>query len=303
MQQLSVLIPVYCDNCLEQVKKLRLQCLALEKNGLLWEIVVADDGTPEGFDNGLDNVALLSGCRILRRGLNYGRSSTRNYLAHEARYPWLLYQDSGVMPSDRLIAKYLKYMGRADVVCGTVAVAPEAADEHSLRFRYEEHFNRNMTSEVRNRQPYQSFRTTNFLVRREVMLANPLSEEFSGYGYEDVLFGKRLKENKIPLLHIDNPVCYTRLESNYEYLSKISSALDTLAAHANELEGYSGILGVVLKFRHRHISWLLDLAYCILDRRLVSNLRGSNPKILWFNVWRLCRLNSVLKVKFPQKHR
>jgi hypothetical protein len=46
------------------------------------------------------------------------------------------------------------------------------------------------------------------------MLNIPFDERIRNYGYEDVLLGKRLKENKIDILHIDNPLILDNYESN-----------------------------------------------------------------------------------------
>ena len=61
----------------------------------------------------------------------------------------------------------------------------------------------------RQKQRYQEFRSTNFMIRRDVFLQNPFDERFTKSGYEDVLFGKHLKHSNAAILHIDNPVTMT----------------------------------------------------------------------------------------------
>ena len=205
--------------------------------GLLPEIVIGDDGStnPETIARNLRSCE-LEGCRYFRSDQNIGRSAIRNKLAMEARFEWLLYLDSGIEPlSDRFIEQYIM-ADKEPVVAGGVAVKSKPTDETSLRYRYEKAAARRMTASKRSQHPHKSFRTCNFLIRRSVIMAHPLPEDFQSYGYEDVLFGKIMAENHINIHHIDNPIVYNKYEENPIYINKVETSLATLMDHKDTNE-------------------------------------------------------------------
>lgn len=119
MQGLSILIPVYCDSCVEQVKQLYRQCRGLQ---MPWEIVVADDGSLASSASVNDAVAGIDHCRLIKYPENIGRAAIRNFLAHQACFDTLIYIDAGMMPSARFIAVYVEHIGKAEVVVGSLKV-------------------------------------------------------------------------------------------------------------------------------------------------------------------------------------
>lgn len=285
--ELSILIPAYKDNVVKQVGSLQRQCKTLEGNGLAWEIVVADDGSPRAFFEVNSSVAEMEGCRLLRRKENCGRSSTRNLLAREARYELLLYQDAGTLPGEGLVERFLKNAGNADVVCGSFTVSEAAALNGNLRCRYELRGQRRLTAARRNEHPYRCFHVNNFMVRRKVMLDNPFDETMSGYGYEDVLLGKELEKSGVKVLHIDNPVAYPSFEDNAAFLDKTASAIDTLYIYRDVLQGYSGMLDVVQKLLRHRLLWLPCRMMRRFSRRIELNLKSHNPSLLLFDLYRI----------------
>ena len=108
--------------------------------------------------------------------------------------------------SNRFLAAYLD----ADcdtVIDGGIAVCPFVDHlKGNLRYRYETAEAPRHTAEERQKTPYQHIHTANLLVRRDIMREHPFDERFRHYGYEDVFFGKVLRQHKIPILHIDNPL-------------------------------------------------------------------------------------------------
>ncbi len=81
------------------------------------------------------------------------------------------------------------------------------------------------------------------------MLRYPLDERFHQYGYEDVLWGKTLKENNITILHIDNALGYQNFIGNWAFIRKTEESLHTLYQFRKELEGYSKIITYAKKNR------------------------------------------------------
>ena len=245
IHELSILIPTRNDVCLPQVKA--LQRLASQVEGLRYEILVADDAS-DNQDVLRQNAQIndLENCSLLLRPENTGRAANRNHLAQQAQFEWLLFLDCNVkIPNERFLLNYLE-AGQADVVNGGIfAEDDKAMSRHNLRYQYEKKIEPEHVAEQRRNKPYQSFRTSNYMIRREIMLKHPLDESVPGYGYEDVLFGKTLCENGIPIDHIDNPVVMTHFESNENYVAKVEEAMRTLHTLRKDLSGYSPLLNVV----------------------------------------------------------
>ncbi len=286
MDGLSILIPVYRDNCLKQVESLVAQCRKMAERGLKWEILVADDGSP--VDESLINspIGRMENCTFIKRNRNYGRSSTRNFLVQLAHYDTLLFQDSGLQPSEHLVETYINYAGKAQVVCGSVEVAAEAMSRSSLRAIYEAAYSRHATPKKLNRHPHQSFRSCNFMASRHMMLQHPFSEDIKKYGYEDVLFGKRLKESGVGVLHIDNPVRYVNMESNSQYMRKVDEAMATLYENRDEVMGYSRLLSLVERLKRLRMLGVVNVLGKLTVNAIRKQLEGKRPSLLLFNVYR-----------------
>lgn len=283
--ELSILVPIYKDNVVKQVGLLRDQCKAIE--GLVWEIVVSDDGSPQALFEANAPVADMEGCRLLRLAKNGGRAANRNFLARNARYGWLLFQDAETEPGENLVRKFIENMGKADVVCGSFTVPRKAAVDGNLRCRYELRGQRRLTATRRNRHPYQCFHINNFMARRTVIIEHPFYEAMTGYGYEDVVFGKELEKAGVKVFHIDNPVAYSSFEDNSSYLEKVAESVNTLYIYRNALQGYSGLLDVVQKLGRHSLLWLPCRLMRRFSKRIEANLKGRNPSLLLFDLYRI----------------
>lgn len=299
MKGLSVLIPLYKDYCVEQVTALQRQCEGIA--GLAWEIVVAYDGARDSFADANAPINCMDGCRLIVRGKNCGRSATRNFLAHEARYDTLIYIDSGLKPNPHFVEKYVENMGRASVVCGNIEVDRDSIDTSNLRCKNELRAQYRFTADRHATDPYKNFHSGNFMAERGVMTDNPFREDITTYGYEDTLFGKRLAERRVSILHIDNPVLFVRFESNARFLEKTKEGIATLFAYRDELVGYSPLLRLACTINKWHLSWLLLAAYRCLGRAMETNLRGRHPSLAVFSFYRSCLLTCLL-CRPPRRH-
>lgn len=100
---LSILIPTYNHICTELVESLQAQASSLPN--LEYEILVADDGSTDEYtieENRIINQ--LDNCRYIERETNVGRAAIRNFLAQQAKHPWLLFIDSNM---DVILSEYL----------------------------------------------------------------------------------------------------------------------------------------------------------------------------------------------------
>ena len=222
---LSILIPTYNNVCLELVKSLQAQASLLSSSSetrssspesfsrFEYEILVADDGsTDKGTVEENRIINTLPHCRYIEREKNVGRAAIRNFLAQEAKYPWLLFIDSNMnVISQQYLANYQKEKEN-DVIYGGYQIKRDAETrerlKYNLRYIFESAGTQNGNHLQRQANPYADFHTSNFIVKRNIILRYPFDERFIHYGYEDVLWGKNLKDNHISILHVDNPLGY-----------------------------------------------------------------------------------------------
>lgn len=284
---ISILIPIYNSVCVKQVKELSAQAQQLNVD---YEIIVADDDSPLK-DVVRDNEAIndMPNCQYIVKPTNTGSAATRNFLAERSRYPWLLFIDCDVEISNpSFLRTYLLYIDNDyDVINGGIAVADIPQMGSNLRYIYEKTAEADHTAAKRQKQRYQEFRSTNFMIRRDVFLQNPFDERFTKSGYEDVLFGKHLKHSNAAILHIDNPVTMTEFETNPDYVLKTERNLRTLYQFRSDLRGYSRLLTLVSGIHISAILWLMRLWHRMFGAIERRNLCGSRPYLLVFKLYRL----------------
>ena len=282
--ELSILIPNYNGDCRRQVKELCHQAEAVD--GLDFEIIVADDGSDDVEAVRLcRGIADLPHCRFIERSENSGRAVIRNFLCHEARYEWLLFMDCDMtIVNERFLRNYLE-CDNGDVVYGGYVVGD--GDPSCLRYVYEKDCEQRHTAEERRKRPYQHFHTCNFLVRRSVMTAHPFDERFREYGYEDVLFGKHLRQAGISIAHIDNPAGFCTFEDNAVFVGKTEEGLRTLYKFRNELRGYSQMITITDNIHLGIVKSVIRLWHTLFGRLERYSLCNCRPSILVFKIYKL----------------
>ena len=289
-KELSILIPTYNCTCNDLVHSLH-HIMELEEKkdyGLKYEIIVADDGSSDKstIEKNSD-IKELSNVNYIIREENVGRACIRNFLAQQAQYNWLLFLDGDIMVErTRFIEKYLNTDFRV-TVGGLQVYDHNRAYTNNLRYKYEKKYQSRYGAAEREKNPYKNFRTTNFLIKRDVIIQHPFDENIKNYGYEDVLFGKRLQESGIPIHHINNPAILTEFEDNNVFIDKIEESLHTLHEFRRELKGYS----TLLKYE-----WLKPLAlplYYIIGKPIRYNLSGNNPRLFLFNLYKLLYYSKI----------
>ncbi len=228
-------------------------------------------------------------CRHVVNTENVGRAAVRNRLIDEARCPWLLFQDAGLQtPDDAFLTTYVQFLEKhpdAQVVCGGVFSGRPSFG--SLRYRYEHATAASHSVEARNRHPYAALNLCNMLLRRSVVQRVRLDERFRGYGYEDVMFGRQLRLQGIPIDHIHNPVLHEISESNEAYLQKTEQAMRTLRQFADELQDDVRLLQYVRQLRLLHLLPLVRLFHRLFGNAVRRQLAGGNPQWRLFNPYKL----------------
>lgn len=284
-QELSILIPIYNGICYDQVQALCRQADAID--GLRYEILVADDGSSREDCLAANRpIGELACCRFIERGFNSGRAVIRNFLAHEARYEWLLFLDGDMtITQPQLLLRYFAPPATTDVVYGGYTVG--TGSPCNLRYRYEKAAEARHTAQQRQKQPYRDFHTSNFLIRRSVMLQHPFDERFRHYGYEDVLLGKQLRQAGIAVLHIDNPVGFNTFETNLQFVEKTEEGLRTLHEFRHDLRGYNGLLTLVGGIHLSATRALIRFCHRLLGPLTRRLLCSNHPSLTLFKLYKL----------------
>lgn len=283
---LSILIPTRNDRCAELVGQLKRQADTIE--GLDYEIIVADDGsTDTGVIAANKAVDSLDNCRYIIKGENIGRAAIRNYLARQAQKKWLLFVDADMsIISNNFLQKYLAAKSDFEVFYGGYKVMGKKTG--NLRYTYEKRSERKHSWRKRRLHPYLDFHTSNFMTSRKVMLEHPLNERFRGYGYEDVAFGKALREAGIGIWHLNNPVGFGKFETNSDFIAKTEESLRTLKTYRDELRDYSRIIKITDKLRNYHLLCIVCALFERYHNKWRKRLCAEKHAPLWlFNIYKL----------------
>ncbi|MDE7377435.1 MAG: glycosyltransferase [Paraprevotella sp.] len=294
--RLSVLIPTYNFDCTPLAEVLSRQA---GRTDIPVEILIADDGsTREDIRRSIGLCDGLPHVRLVRPACNIGRSAIRNLLFRESAGTHLLFLDSDGVPSDgAFLSRYIEALREHPhgVVCGGI-LHPDRLPSPavSLRWRYEKAAERRFTQAWKASHPYDCFRSFNFLIDRESFARILFDESIRHYGFEDVLFGRRLQECGIPVYHTENPLTNTDIEPNETYLRKNEEALRTLADHYGKLHQSVRIAQAWEKLRRLRL--LLPFRFCfrLLRPCLRRHLCGSRPSVFLLNVYKLGYLDSCI---------
>ena len=289
---ISVCIPIYDYYVYPLVRRLTTQ---IEHLGVAdqVEIVCIDDHSSGYYVT--QNQGICEIATFLRLGENIGRSRIRNLFLNHTHGDWLLFLDNDSLVPENFLKTYLRHTsGKADVVVGGRIYDNRGNDtEHRLRYTYGT-LVESQPAKVRAKNPYRSFMTNNFMVRRSVLEKIKFDPRLTKYGHEDTLFGYRLEQARIPILHIDNAVTNGYVETNLEFLNKTVEGIGNLVkiydfmwedqrfCHSVRL------LRAYAKVRRWGVVWAVKIIFKILksplERQFVS---GKALSLKQFNFYKL----------------
>ena len=297
---LSILIPVYNFNVVPLVNELHKQAT---RESFPFEIILLDDCSSDLLRGQNKDLGNLPGVRFLELDCNIGRARIRNRLAEMAVYGTLLFMDcDSEIPTEKYIQNYLPYCDRDIVVCGGRIYKTEAPEEQEFMLRWLYGLRREQqTAITRNRNPYRSFMTNNFLIPKSTLMQIQFDESIIQYGHEDTLFGLELKKRRIPVTHIQNPLNHIGLEISWEFLRKTSEGIQNLVMLLQQgkilrddipdirvLKAYEfmkklRLVGIYRKF------------YNFISNSVMRNLLGPNPSIFAFDLYKLSLFANLVR--------
>jgi len=264
---LSVCIPVYNSD-------VKVLALAISKqiaiNNFPVEIIVLDDASsPEIELINRDSLVEITNTRYFSLLENIGRSAIRNRFIDLAYGDFVLFidGDSHVI-SEGFIGNYLQtiQLNSGDLIFGGSVYQNESPSRDKyLRWKYS--ICRESKSVTDRANSHHGFKTNNFCIKKAVLKEYPFDERIKGYGHEDTLFGFVLLQNNIKILHIENPVLNSCLDSNAIFLEKTKQSIQNLWFIHEEIQPNIDFIN--------HVR-LLKTYYNVKKRRAIPLLRFVN---------------------------
>jgi|TARA_B110000208_G_scaffold162438_1_gene198724 hypothetical protein len=295
---LSILIPTYNYNVEALVAELHAQTTACN---IEFEIICYDDGSKN-----LELIAANESINSLKNtnykvlGSNIGRSSIRNLLAKDAKYDLLLFLDADVIPVKKdFISKYLNSVtDSTNIIYGGIRYQEESPKKaHLLRWVYGRK-REALPVTKRNKNIYLSFLTLNFIIRKTIFDSVSFNEDIPNLRNEDTLFSFNLKQAKIALAHIENPVYHLGLEDSNIFLKKSIESQDAMNQFLDE--GlidikYTLITKTIYRLKKIKLDRLFSMTYPFTEKLFVTNLLSSKPSLFIFDLYKLSYLCYISK--------
>ena len=243
--------------------------------------------------------------QIIELEQNVGRAKIRNLFLKYVQSNYLLFLDNDIeIVIEKFIENYIKVLNnkKNDVVVGGHKYQDEKPNrKYRLRWKYGRN-REQVTAIKRNRNPYKSFITSNFLISRKVFDSVRFNESMTGYGHEDTLFGIELKKHNIKIAHIDNPVQKKYLDTNDEFLRKTNEGLISLTLLL-KLTNYDTDLISEIKILNKHDSltrsgaiMAFSLVFRVFSGLIKSFLnRGWVISLFLFDIYKLGTYHWIVK--------
>ncbi|WP_409417150.1 glycosyltransferase family 2 protein [Flavobacterium sp. PS2] len=285
---LSILIPVYNYDVCSLITELHKQCL---QSGIEFEIICLDDASSQFLtENQKLNQLTNSSYAILDK--NIGRSAIRNLLAQKANFEDLLFLDADTLPiHSNFITNYILQINKDEkVIYGGIQYQKEEPTKSEiLRWIYGKS-REALSVEKRQISPYLSLLTLNFLIKKSIFKKVFFNEEIPNLRHEDTLFSFELKQNKIEVIHIENPVYHLGIESSKTFLKKSEESVIGLKYLVDEK--LIGVEYVKLSYYYQivkkyKLSLFLEKLFLIFKSSLKKNLLSDNPSLFIFDLYRL----------------
>jgi glycosyltransferase involved in cell wall biosynthesis len=288
---LSILIPEYNYDCTKLVSDLASQC---RKESIDFEIIVMDDASSHYLDENR-NLSQISDCQFVESSQNNGRAKTLNLLGKRAKYPYLLMLDCDLeVRDDQFIRRYLEALGKAPILVGSVVYQiQKPSTDRLLRWHYGR-CRESVSTDVRNRNPFKSLTTPNFLMEKGVFEKVHFDESFQSYGHEDSVMGFSFMQQGFSILYIENPLIHNGLDLNEVFLSKSLMAVEKFKTfpilQTDALVKRIRIFRMYRLIRQWKLDGLIAFKFRILEKYLRKNLLGPHPSMLIFDFYRLGHL-------------
>ena len=292
---LSILIPTYNYNVYPLVTELKSQANAL---GIAFEILVQDDAS-DCFLEENEKINLLQHCSYTLNHVNLGRGNNINLLNNQAQFDFVLILEADAFPEKKNYLEVLINEINLDtfiIFGGVIYPQKKPKKDKLLRWKYGNE-RESVSLNKRLKKHYNFVFTWNLLLKKEILTNLNFPQNIKGYGYEDVVFIKKLKENAIPIKHIDNKLIHYNNENNSIFIQKTEKAINTLTQllFEKKLVYTDTKIGKIYNLiQFWHLETVFIFFYNKLSKRMLKNLNSTNPSLTIFDFYKLgyfCELN------------
>jgi len=292
---LSICIPIYQYDVSNLIKELQSQCI---RNSIIFEIICIDDFSNSIIRTKNRVIKQFEHLKYIELNENIGRSKIRNLFIDLSNYDSLLFLDCDCSIKDNFIFNYCKNIDKKVIYGGRKHHENKPDDENIfLRWKYGKK-REDLTIKKRKRSPYVSFRSNNFLIKKQILSLIKFDESIKTYGHEDTLLAFQLKEKKISIYHIENFVIHEGLENNKEFLINTRLGIENLNklydSKKIKTKGIK-ILKIYNLIDYLKFNFLLSLfSFFFMDLSL-KKLNQNNPNIFWLDIYKLFYLHKIRK--------
>lgn len=284
---ISICIPIYNFNVVDLIITIINQG---EESKKPYEVICIDDGSNKETLKLNAEINSHNTVKYLILKKNIGRSKIRNLFLENANYENLLFIDCDCsIQSENFLENYFEQLDNAVVYGGRKHhYNPPKNKNKKLRWLYGiNREDQNLNYRVKN--PYHCFRSNNFLIKRAILSQIRFNEKIETYGHEDTLLSLELKENKIAIFQINNPVFHEGIEDSSIFLEKTKSAIKNLVFLEKNILNTSSIK--LIKTYHLinklKLTWLIFPLSKPISNILERQLLSSRPSLKIFDLYKL----------------
>ena len=284
---ISICIPIYNFHVVDLIITIIKQG---EESKKPYEVICIDDGSNKETLKLNAEINSHNAVKYLILKKNIGRSKIRNLFLENANYENLLFIDCDCsIQSENFLENYFEQVDSTVVYGGRKHhYNPPKNKNKKLRWLYGiKREDQNLNYRVKN--PYHCFRSNNFLIKRAILSQIRFNEKIETYGHEDTLLSLELKENKIAIFQINNPVFHEGIEDSSIFLEKTKSAIKNLVFLEKNTLNTSSIK--LIKTYHLinklKLTWLIFPLSKPISNILERQLLSSRPSLKIFDLYKL----------------
>ncbi|KAF2331610.1 glycosyltransferase family 2 protein [Flavobacterium nitrogenifigens] len=285
---LSILIPVYNYDVSKLVLELKHQADDL---GIIYEIIVQDDASAKFIEEN-NQINSLENCLFSINNENLGRGRNINSLCSKSKYDYVLIMEADAFPENKSYLKnYIDLLSKApDVIFGGVKYSDSIpSQEKILRWKYgRKREIKSLSQRLQNN--YDFVFTWNLLLKREILLQYPFPEFINEYGYEDLVFIKKLRLNSVPITHIENLLIHCNDENSIDFINKTEKAVRNLCnlISSGKIDSKDvKLTKVYLILEKLHLDGIFKALYIASKKQIINNLTSKNPNLYVLDLYKL----------------
>ena len=286
---LSILIPTYNYNIFPLANEIHKQCIA---TNVVFEILCQDDCSNSSFNIENEKINTLSHASFIVAKEKLGRGKNLNSLAATAQYDYLLILEADAIPKhEDYIFKILESLNNSSQVLFGGVTYPDYPKNDNQILRWKFGNDREIKSlNHRLKKPYDFTFSWNLVIKKNIFDDIRFVDQITVYGYDDLIFRKKLKENCISIHHIDNPLVHINEEDSLVFLEKCKKAsLDAYNITKSKIVNKNDIslTKVFYTVEQLRLKKVFAFAFAYFESQIKKNLLSKNPSLLLLDFYKL----------------